>query len=370
MIRKVCAAPLLLLAAASWSCGDGPTTPNAQPPTENPRGHKHHSNTVDLEFTSAEHVGGDVMNLDGWYIDGFTLLDNVSTPGYAAEPYAFGDDNQSKTVCDPMSSVMPCGCFGTGHGGKDGNCGHTEDSLTFYTAREDSTEVADLFSEYGEMLPLLAIINEESEDYYGDNGAYPETLTFMFVGQVTISNGSLYITCQDMIFAQTEVKDHSTAKYATKAFSSAIKAGQSAGEVIEDPVDPEGWVDLTVDLGETLEDIIDIFLHSEPWFLAGGGDAGFSFAKSSGGNNAESVTFQCPATNGSYYAVRIGNNKIIDKGYSNHEFRIFAIHVIDKKWVRDVSTTTGCVENPVDSENPTGVLCSQPPPGLDKKRND
>lgn len=318
-----------------------------------------HKNTINLEFSPE--AGNEVMELDQWtgmsrapvVISGFRLIYGVAGDGEAP-------GGGSELGCS-KGGATPCDCT-------NDTCGFTSDTLWMKSGRHetDTQDIADQFASSSEYhIPIMTHLpkdEEESTSFFA-NGAYPSLINFWFTAAVTFevrNDDSVltYITCQDMKFAQTSNSKVNGENFANTAGSSTLSMADDMNDIIADPEDPMNFVKLGIDVGESVVGVLEfLFDNDNFWFLSSPA-SGFGLAMNAimptgHGQKEASLTFKCPATNDHYYAVRVGNKKILGEGLSDDTFVIFAIQILEEKWTEDTDVTctkqshsVTCIENP------------------------
>ena len=361
----------LVFALCTMGCGSGSddtTEPRPVPGTTI------HTNTVKIEFnTGYSEVPGvmiagctmtDCNYLIGVKVSGFTLMDNNVTKGQAP-----GGDDKDVVYCDGDSGTLPCECKegdDTGTGGDDGNCGFSTDGygvsqLRFRVGRSKSDDVGTWFQDWGKSVPLPADWDSDAKYDYQKAGFYPGKLNFAFAARVTFmvpkddnSEDDLYISCQDMLFAQVGEKEESGKEFKTEGTKETFKIANDAKDVVLDPDDVDSWGSLDLDVGTLAADIASFFDgFDNVWFLAGTRFGGFAIVNWDT-FKIPSVTFKCPATNGYYYAVRVSPTFLGDGGSDQNAFEVHQIQMIDEQWADDHSVECNI------PENKESVVCKYP----------
>jgi hypothetical protein len=360
----------LVFALCTMGCGSGSDDTTEPPPV--PVG-KLHTNEVYFTYNTDYYYDGyriagcdlpDCNFLTGVKVSGFTLLDNKVTKGQAP-----GDD-KDVVYCDGDSGTLPCECKEgdhTGEGGDDGNCGFSTDDeygyshLRFHVGRSKSKDVGKWFQKWGKSVPLPADWDSDAKYDYQKAGFYPDKLNFVFAARVTFmvpkddnSEDDLYISCQDMLFAQVGEKEKSGKEFETAGTKETFKIANDAKEVVLDPDEVDSWGSLDLDVGTLAADIASFFEgFKNVWFLAGARFGGFAIVNWDT-FKIPSVTFKCPATNGYYYAVRVSPTFLGVGGSNDHGFEVHQIQMIDEQWADDHSVECNI------PENKESVVCEYP----------
>ncbi len=323
-----------------------------------PVGHTMHTNNVSLYFADFGQKGPDLMDLSGVRLTGFELLDDLVTDKQAP-------DGSDTVYCDNDSNTLPCECKegkDAGKGGSDGNCGFVQrdgrvaGTLSFHCGRSKTDDPGTWFMNHGKNIPLPTLLPSE-ESFFKEKGIYPSEVNFAFNARLTFSvpnpdpeGDTTYISCQDMLFAQSSGKKISGQGFALTLSSDTVSIAHDATKLYLDPADVKEWAGLALDVGGLIKDILEfIFGHHNYWFLASSGSAGFHFAESAGGDLTPSLTFKCPATNGSYYAVRVATEAIFNWSEKADTFAVHGIQILEEKWTED--TDVKC------TNNKTSVTC-------------
>ena len=236
----------------AWGCNSGSDDTTKPPPVS---GATLHTNEVYFSFNTSYYNDGysivgcglpDCNFLIGVKVSGFTLLDNNVTENQAP------GDQKDVVYCDGDSGTLPCECKEgdhTGEGGDHGNCGFSTDEygdsqLRFRVGRKKSKPVGKWFQDWGKSVPLPADWDSDAKYNYQEAGFYPDTLNFAFAARVTFmvpkddnSEDELYISCQDMLFAQVGEKEKNGKEFETAATKETLKIAED-GEKVVSPTTP------------------------------------------------------------------------------------------------------------------------------------
>ena len=319
-----------------------------------------HTNSVSLYFSDSDfgQQGMDVMDLSGVRLTGFELMDNNVTDGEAP-------DKGDTVYCDNDDETLPCTCdegSDAGKGESHGNCGfHQPDSriagtLRFHCGRDKDKSAGTWFKDHGKNIPLPTVLPSD-DSFFKDKGIYPSEINFAFNARLTFSvpnpdpdGDTLYITCQDMLFAQSSGKKIDGASFGAMLTKDTVTMAADGLGVFLDPADVKGWASLALDVGGLIGDVLKFIFKSDTyWYLSSTGSAGLHYSVPVEGPDTPSLTFKCPATNDHYYAVRVATVAVFNYTQQLDTFAFHGMQILDEKWTED--TDVKC------TNNKTSVTC-------------
>lgn len=322
-----------------------------------------HTNAVTFYFPGFDFYGPDVMDVSAVRVSEFELLESQVTDGQAP-------NGHETLYCSTTEETFPCSCFEDARAdGQDGTtCGlHSGgpklvSDLKIYAGRHKTKGPADWFKNRGTTIPLPAA-GSATPGFYQDKGGYPPEVNFAFKSRVTFrlpanpqqDGEAVYASCQDMLFAQSSGKKiEAGAHFAANATKDSISVGLKVGEIVTDAASVFDVFTLGLDVGEFVDALIDFLIGKESyWYLTATGSAGYSAAlveTAADEWESPSLAFKCPATNGSYYVVRIATRDIFRWSPEGAEFVVHFIQILDDRWTDDPDVD--CV-----IEDGTKVVC-------------